>query len=488
MTQEYYNELSYECKKVGTRGVKFCLRHLLIIVLIISIISPMGRLSMATIKVKAAEKTITIGEYIEMLITKMKIPVETSESNNDNDNDNDNGNNSNVSTVNNSTTSQSNPNEENISTQDYQQVYIATAVKAGILKSADEFVVSKAMTRAECAVLTNRADIYQKGKLVQSKCENIVNLKRIADLNKIDKSYQADVIAVFAKGIIIGYSKGKYSQDREFRGNNKITYNGAKDVINKLLNIKLRKKMSPDGQLIRTTNLPKNYKAFDYILEAFPNSFYEMKFAFQYGYKQIWDKKKDGWVTVDMVEMEDYARPCKIREWSKEKKESIDLYLYDWCEMVGKNLKYRFNVDYRTIGDKWFDGIRHTYTESGSEEIDSVYSKELKDYIKNVKKHKIIIKAQKIVVEPSTFYTDSFDIFRCYVKFKIISCDNICIDSSKIIFSDLCNLKLTKGKYLERYFDIEIAPSFGSLNYLYAAQSTRIARNILWERKDAIID
>jgi hypothetical protein len=419
------------------------MKRVVILILVMILVIP----STITMPAKAVSKNIKIGEYVELLMKAMNITINESE----------------------------------------EQPYITAAVGTSVFKTADEFDVNKELTRAECAVLTNRADVYINGNKERGVYENIVNLKRISDLSKIKKSYRDDVVQVFGKGIIVGYTNGKYSQSRAFRGNSKITYQGAKVIVSKLMNKKDRKKISPDGQLIRTTNLPKNYKAYDYILEAFPNSFYEMKFAFQYGIKQVWDKKKDGWVTVDKVELEDYARPCKIREWSEEKKQAIDLYLYDWCSMVEQNLKYRFNVDYRTVGNEWFKGIRETYAITGNENIDKEYTDEIKEYIKSVKKNKIIIKAEKVVVEPSTFYKDTLDNFRCYVKFKIISCNNMKIDANEIIFSNFNNIKLRKGIWIERYFDMDIAPSYGSLNYLDAAQSTKIGNNNLLERKDGVV-
>lgn len=38
--------------------------------------------------------------------------------------------------------------------------------------------------------------------------------------------------------------------------------------------------MSEDGQKIRTRNLPQNAEDFPYILEAYPNEFYEVMFDF----------------------------------------------------------------------------------------------------------------------------------------------------------------------------------------------------------------
>ncbi|MDD4112815.1 MAG: S-layer homology domain-containing protein, partial [Herbinix sp.] len=116
--------------------------------------------------------------------------------------------------------------------------------------------------------------------------------KRISDINEIPKSKREAVASIVAKGIIKGYSNGLYIQNREFRGSKKITENGAKDVIQKVLHPEKRALISPDGQLIRTTNLPKNAADYTYILEGFPNKYYEMIFRFMYltGFKDGSDR------------------------------------------------------------------------------------------------------------------------------------------------------------------------------------------------------
>ena len=85
---------------------------------------------------------------------------------------------------------------------------------------------------------------------------------------------------IYAKGIIKGYSNGKYIQNRKFNGSGYLTTTGAKNIIKLVTNTKSRAKISPDGQLIRNTNLPKNADSYEYILECFPNKFYEKKFEF----------------------------------------------------------------------------------------------------------------------------------------------------------------------------------------------------------------
>ena len=132
--------------------------------------------------------------------------------------------------------------------------------------------------------------------------EKAVLEKRISDIKEIPKNKREAVAAIVAKGIIKGYSNGMYIQNREFRGNNKITVKGAKDVIVKVIYPEKRALVSPDGQLIRTTNLPKNAKDYPYILECFPNEFYEIKYTFMF----LTDYKNG------TIEKEDYAYPKEV--------------------------------------------------------------------------------------------------------------------------------------------------------------------------------
>lgn len=242
--------------------------------------------------ISSASQNITIEQYIELLIKAMKVTVDSSE----------------------------------------EDPYIAAALKTGLLENDNEFTYTKQMTRTECAVLTNRADIYVNGNEVTKLYDNIVNLKRISDLNKVTKKYRDDVVQVFGKGIIVGYTNGKCTQDREFKGSNDITYNGAKAVITKLINTKKRSVMSPDGQLTRTTKLPVNAKEFDYILASFPNDFYEMKFYYELG------KSSSKYVMY-----EDYCAPAHMKDMPdyngtvEDTRKMLDTYLYQWCNVVEKN-------------------------------------------------------------------------------------------------------------------------------------------------------
>ena len=350
--------------------------------------------------ITAASKNITIEQYIELLIKAMKVTVDKSQ----------------------------------------DDPYIAAALKTGLLEKENEFTYTKQMTRLECAVLTNRADIYLNGNEVTKLYDNIVDLKRISDISKVTKKYRDDVVQVFGKGIIVGYTNGKCTQDRAFKGSNKITYNGAKAVITKLTNTKKRSIMSPDGQLTRTTKLPVNAKEFDYILASFPNKFYEMKFQYEI-------TKSSG----KFVLLENYCTPTEVKNEPLYKGtvadtgKLLDNYLYYWCDVVKKNLSYRLNINYKTIDDEWAKKLYSTYY-NGS-------LSDMKSYIKAVKENKVIIKSSVISVEPSSLYSGTGRYLRVYVKFKVTSAKNI---NKQLIYGDVYMPSLKLNQWHEGYYDIQL--------------------------------
>lgn len=392
--------------------MKNLMKHVVVLILVIVV-----SLSSSTmLSVKAASKNITIGEYIELLMKAMKVTIKESE----------------------------------------DETYLEAAVSIGVLKTVDEFKVEKEMTRTECAVLTNRADIYVNGVTANTKIfDEIEDHKRISDLSKISKEYRDDVVQVFGKGIIVGYTNGKYTQNRAFKGSNKITYNGAKEVIKKITNKKLRGVMSPDGQLTRTTNLPCNAKEYEYILASFSNKFYEMMFWYEWGMS---NKKLELY--------HNYCTPAKImnkpfvisgyKGTAEETQEMLDKYLDMWIEKIETNLRCRFNVDYRTIDQKWYKEIRSSFCDFSYEKYNIDLKDELNDYIKAIKKNKVVIKTGLISVEPSTLYYNSGYYVRCYVKFKVTSATNM---NDILVFGQGDNVyfeNLLKNKWHEGYYDISI--------------------------------
>lgn len=371
------------------------------------------------IRVEAASKNITVEEFVTLLVKAMKLEVDKTSVN----------------------------------------PYIDKAKDTELIRTGEFKKINAKLTREDAAVLLNRADEYLNGNTVEDKLLQTVLDKRISDIKKIQKAKREDVAKIVAKGIIKGYSNGKYIQNREFRGSELISSSGAKTGINLVLNPKQRAKISPDGQLIRTTNLPKNYKDFDYILECFPNSFYERLFGYQ-ATKYYYEP----------VELVDYASPVRLKYKSYkdnyfDTQEALRLYKDDWMKKVELNLQTRLNVDYRTIDkdNTWLTNLRSTYYMSKSyEEGNKLTTDSIKKYIKEVKKNKIIIKSEIISVEPSTLYDTNQYRVRVYVKFKVVSATDMSNPES-LIYGGFYNEKpLKKGVSFEAVSDIGLGTSNGA--------------------------
>lgn len=332
--------------------------------------------------------------------------------------------------------------------------YIYAAIEGKIVEDGDFKNYSDYITRTDAAVLLNRADEYLHGDTVDEKLLEFVVNKRISDLKKVDKSKREAVAKVYAKGIIKGYSNGYYIQNRSFKGDGYITTTGAKNFIKLVTNTKDRAKLSPDGMLIRTTNLPKNYKKYEYILECYPNKFYEKKFEFM----------NSGRFKAGTADDQYYSYPIEMKNdtfknWNDEWSFSVEMdkNLYHWVNLAETYLKYIFNVDYRTVDDEWIEGLASLYVRSNINEAEN-----LRDYyIKHMKKNKVIIESSIIAVEPSTLYYDSSYCIRAYVRYRITA-EDINVKQNRIINAQYPNLiNLKNGEWREGIFDIRFSSNDG---------------------------
>lgn len=294
------------------------------------------------------------------------------------------------------------------------------------IKEDDTFSATDTLTNEVAAVLLNRADEYVNGDQYNTvMLEKIQDKQRISDISKAKKAYRLDIYKTFMKGMMVGYSNGTYSQDRAFRPKNKMTKSEATTAINRFRSKGKRISLSPDGQVIRTTNLPKNYKKFPYILASFPNSFYEKKLDYQYitshNGKPVSENPLVSRVDyIDPVDMDEYCI-LGYDKYTYPFKTSRYLYEDQWVDCVTKNLEYRFNYSYKnTDYKKWCKGLMDTcYTSNG----DSYYTKDLQKWMDAYRKwtaeDRVTVQSSKIVVEPSTLYYDTGVYIRAYVRFKV---------------------------------------------------------------------
>lgn len=333
--------------------------------------------------------------------------------------------------------------------------YLNAAIKAGIVKEGDFSSYTRYTTRADAAVILNRADEYLHGDKVEPDLLSLVLDSCISDISKISKDKRESVAKIYAKGFMKGYSNGYYIKSREFRGNEYMTTAGSKNVISMLKDTKKRAKLSPDGQLIRTTNLPKNAKDYEYVLATYPNSFYEMKFLYQ--------REK---FYYDPVELVDYASPVRFKNINfhgGDMQVVLDKYLDTWMDRVETNLQYRLNVNYKIVSNNWVNTLRGSYTQDGNKNSDKRITDAIKNYVDMVKKNKIVIQSKIIAVEPSSLYKDGAGYYlRAYVQFKV-TYSGTKLTADDLIYGDrilLNNLK--KDTWFKGIYDIKLGTINGS--------------------------
>lgn len=378
---------------------------------------------MSSQKVNAASKSyITIGEYVKLLVQELDVKVE----------------------------------KKTLSG------YLDAATSKGILLKKNEFKdYSKKLTREQCALLTQRAcEIRKATDYNQEICDKVRDLNRISDYKKIGEKYKEAVVKVFSNGVIIGSSDGKYTHTRTFSPKAKVSVNGAKIVVSRIKNKKKRYPMSPDGQLIRTTNLPVNAEEYDYILASFPNSYYEMMFAFEGG-KSTGNLLELGlaYKPVD-IKNKPYARlGYKGTIAEEEYKRSFS---QNWADIVQENMELLFNVDYRTIDDNWVKKVANTYYAQNEEDYQELLH-HIRLYVDLMKKNHVVCETSKVALDLSSMYYYTGYKIRVYVRYRM-KADDMSPEGVIIYdrggFSTFTETK--KWVWKECCFDISVGASNGS--------------------------
>ena len=371
--------------------------------------------------------------------------------------------------------------------------YAGESITDDELSHSDAFI-----TKAEAAYYTNIAYENTYGTSYDDKLYNQVKENgRISDLNKIDVSYRDSVVKCFIRGIMVGDSEGAYTQSRKFKGKDFLSVKEGKNILKCLKDEKSRRKISSDGQLIRTTKLPRNYADFPYILEAFPNGFYEKKFEFMsYLSNPVKDvrqktmseiirskgclpvKGAEGWYKSkkSLFGINTYQTPADIKKGSESYYDFSDDYEYKytlwnsenealrlkWAHLVEDYINHKYSVNYKTIDKKWDKEMGKLIGISSG-------SNDLKQYIKNVKANKVIIELKQVTVEPSTLYNYDGYYMRAYVKYRVKSANSL-KDLSKVFLKDYSGnaeikvKNLKKGKWMEMIIDIRFGTNIVKTN------------------------
>lgn len=344
-----------------------------------------------------------------------------------------------------------------------KELQLTAGTEESLIKEG-EYDPNAELTWRVAVVMTNRADIIMNGTSYnQEVYDNVVNYHRLSiqskledRLNDTEKDY---AIQSFVKGIIPGETMGTYSQSRKLYADYYVSRADADKILERLKSKTKRIKLTPDGQVTRTVNLPKNYKKFNYILASFPNEYYEKKFRYL-----------KATFSYQPVNLKEYASPKDLSKVTYntgyETMKFTDMYAQygdEWINKIKTNLETRLNFDYRTSGDEWISRLHNTYYIYGDAVADKKRTTKIKDYVNTAKKNHVVIQSQKIVIEPSSMYKFLGDFYvRCYVKFKVSADKVYTTDENRqneLIFSSMSNtylINLKNNKWYEGYYDIAI--------------------------------
>lgn len=200
------------------------------------------------------------------------------------------------------------------------------------------------------------------------------------------------------------------------------------------------------GREIRTTNLPKNYRDYPYILKDIPNEMYEMK-APTRALMPI-DNQNDKLIMSTKV----------VEAWKDNVEQYYDLLL---------------NVNYKEIDDQWAKDLFSHINQSAYLDINK-----MKDYVDWVKKNKIITEGN-LKAEPSLIFYHEMSgkyFIRSSFKIKIVN-----YEKYKDIFYDLhfdSVQQFTKGTWYEGYADIPISTNVINSDMRMVDPNTSLFKNV----------
>lgn len=359
---------------------------------------------------------------------------------------------------------------------------------AGIIGEGEFTSYDENITRGDALVILSRADEYLNGTQVSSELVQTAIDKRISDIGKVAEGKIVDIAKAYLKGFMKGYSNGVYCTDRNLKVTKKITKEGALSCIAMLKDNSKRAKISPDGQLIRTTNLPKNAKTYPYILASYPNAYYEKDRVFEgiteYDMNGNLIIYKSGLDYFNPVDIEKFAPSWYKSDFTKDR----ELLNDNWVAKAVSHVNHVFNVDYHIIDDKWVDDMINLSTYYGSVHSEW-YQDRLDSYVKNMKEAQTIVKASKVIADSSSlYYFDKKFYVRVYVRYKVVStkiAPNIDVETfiienpfKSVLFStqivDMRNFK--QGEWVDGYFDVGLT-YYSELNDLLGVSIMNIDLN-----------
>lgn len=333
--------------------------------------------------------------------------------------------------------------------------YSAALVREGILEQREVSAAGNKLGNQEVALILYKTAKHLGISGDETVIANAKKYERISDKRGIVPGYEEAVYFCFGTGIMPGKSDGEYSHTRSFEPKIQVREADGMLYCKRLFDESMRVPMSPDAQVLRTTNLPIQAKLYPYILESFPNEYYDMNYLYMY------NVETDDRAYPDLMEsssfLETWCTPNTVEEFSKSQPERCRIFTSEWdylgCEEVGMDKvveRYRdtweqqareylelvFNFDYRTVREdtEWQEKIKNLnafYHEwgkgvyegscAGIKRIDEWFA----GFLDNAEKYHTVVECDEIDFDMSTlFYSERFDdsapyTMRVHLRYKI---------------------------------------------------------------------
>ena len=288
----------------------------------------------------------------------------------------------------------------------------------------------KSITLAKALGLVSKADELMYGKKIDPDSVQFCIKNRIKDIGKVKKSERYGEAEGYLRGFIKG-SAAEYSHTRSLKGNKKLTKSQAEKLLKLLNNENERYLLSPDHQIIRTKKLPRNAEVYAYIIDSFPNSYYETGFNgmknknfFDTGVGLGADTLEERMKRTSFT----FVFPYEIERFNSLEYPS-DAFSYSnnvFTSTYRNNIvpnelvlsseefyRYALNIDYRTIEkDTEWQQVMEKYLSKS----------EIEDYIKHCKENKTIIECDLVAADRSSVYWYNGE-YQCkvYAHMRIIS-------------------------------------------------------------------
>ena len=320
----------------------------------------------------------------------------------------------------------------------------------------------KDIVRADAAILLAGAYQAMYGDFREEELlKAIREQNRLTALDGYEEEQEEAMILVYAAGLVPGYRTEEFAAGREFRGTARLTRNMADEYIRRLTDESRRHSLSPDGQLLRTQSLPVTADKFPYILESYPDSYYDWNLRFENSRQFQSGELEEG----------EFFYPADIGQmpWFQTRfAGEVSEYAKSWAEKAAAYAQLAFGVDYRTIEDHnaWKSAMYMLDADSSPAGSQEELNRRLERYIERMKENRTILEFDKAAADPSSlyYYNGQFYI-RLYVRYRIISSrvinpgiEDILYKKSfnSVIYSDgvarLENVVL--GEWRDGYYDI----------------------------------